>query len=137
MNDDEELNRLARDRYRAVLAELEQEEAMSKSIPRPPHYRDVREEKFTHPETGATINYDKSPGYEPPPPRWLAWGLIVFWVLVIGGIALLYSCKAEARTQVYLEDERDLGNGYKLCIYSEGITITKPSHQLCPISIEV
>jgi len=77
------------------------------------------------------------PGYEPPPPRWLAWGLIVFWALVIGGIMLLYSCQAEAGIRYFLEDERDLGNGYKLCIYGEGVTITRPSHQLCPLSIEV
>lgn len=40
-----------------------------------------------------------------------------------------------AMAQVYLERERDLGNGYKLCIYSEGVTITVRSHDLCPLSI--
>jgi hypothetical protein len=66
--------------------------------------------------------------------RWLAFAIIAFW---IGVAALIYSCNAHAGTQVYLEDERDLGNGYKLCIYSEGVTITRRDYQLCPISIEV
>lgn len=42
-----------------------------------------------------------------------------------------------AGRQVYLESERDLGNGMKLCIYSEGVTITVASHRLCPLSIEI
>lgn len=53
---------------------------------------------------------------------------------------LLWTGQAEARPlamQVYLEGEQELGNGYKLCIYSEGVTITVPSHQLCPLTIEV
>jgi hypothetical protein len=45
-------------------------------------------------------------------------------------------CLASGR-QVFLEDEQDLGNGYKLCIYSEGVTITRRDYQLCPLSIEV
>lgn len=40
-----------------------------------------------------------------------------------------------AATQYYLEDERDLGNGLKLCIYSEGYTLTVQAHKLCPLSI--
>lgn len=76
-------------------------------------------------------------GYDPKGCQKLVWGMIVFWLAVIGGIALLYSCQAEARTQVYLEDEEDLGNGYKLCIYSEGVVITVPSYRLCPISTTV
>ena len=136
MNDDEELNRLARERPRVMLAELEQEEAVSKSIPRPPNYRDMRESP--PPETKLDIALGTTlqpPGYEPPPPRWLAWGLIVFWALVIGGIALLYSCRADAGMTVYLEGEDDLGNGFKLCHYTEGYTITIQSHKLCPLSI--
>lgn len=50
---------------------------------------------------------------------------------------LFYWHVASAKMLVFLEDERDLGNGHKLCIYSEGITITVPSYKLCPISIEV
>jgi hypothetical protein len=69
--------------------------------------------------------------------RCLAWGMIAFWACVLGGIALLYACNAHAATQVYLEDEQDLSNGYKLCIYSEGVTITVASHRLCPLSITV
>lgn len=38
---------------------------------------------------------------------------------------------------VFLIGERDLGNGHKLCIYDEGITITIPSYKVCPVSIEV
>jgi len=103
---------------------------MGKSVPRPPHYRDMRDDSL---EVGGIV---PPPGYEPPP-RWLAWSIIVFWALVIGGIGLLYSCRADARTQVYLESEQDLGNGYKLCVYSEGVTITRRDSQLCPLSIEV
>lgn len=47
-----------------------------------------------------------------------------------------YEASASGR-QVYLEDERDLGNGMKLCIYSEGVTITVASHRLCPLSVEI
>ena len=68
--------------------------------------------------------------------RIVAWSMILFWLAVIAGV--MYSCRADAAGyQVYLEDERDLGNGFKLCVYSEGVTITRPSHQLCPLSIEV
>jgi len=69
--------------------------------------------------------------------RWLALCMLAFWVCVIFGALALYSCNAQARTQVYLEQERDLGNGYKLCIYNEGVTITVPAYRLCPISINV
>ena len=68
-------------------------------------------------------------------PRTMLFALILFWVAVAG---LIYSCVADAAgRQVYLEDEQDLGNGYKLCIYSEGVTITRRDYQLCPLSIEV
>jgi hypothetical protein len=64
--------------------------------------------------------------------------LIATTFLVWAAIALLvYSCMAYATMQVYLEGEDDLGNGYKLCRYSEGITITVASHKLCPLSINV
>ena len=36
-----------------------------------------------------------------------------------------------------LEDEKDLRNGYKLCIYSGGYTITIPNYKICPISLDV
>lgn len=66
--------------------------------------------------------------------RWLALAIIAFW---IGVAALIYSCNAHAGVLVFLEDEQDLGNGYKLCIYSEGVIITRRDYQLCPLSIEV
>lgn len=124
MTDDEELDRLARDRHRATYLELEQEKKMGKFIAKP----------------GEHDEPDVIPGSEPSPNgcRMLAWGMIAFWALVIGGIALLYSCRADAAgRQVYLEGEDDLGNGYKLCHYSEGVTITIQSHKLCPLSINV
>lgn len=68
--------------------------------------------------------------------RQLVLGLIIFWAIIIGGILLLYSCQSEAAGfQVYLEGEDDLGNGFKLCHYTEGYTITIQSHKLCPLSI--
>lgn len=63
--------------------------------------------------------------------------LLAFWTVLITIALLLLPYCAEARSQVYLEDEQDLGNGYKLCIYSEGVTITVPAYRLCPISINV
>lgn len=67
--------------------------------------------------------------------RWFVLGLLAFWFAVA---LMVYSCVADAAgRQVYLEDEQDLGNGYKLCIYSEGVTITRRDYQLCPLSIEV
>lgn len=97
---------------------------MSKYIIAPPEY--------TEP--------DRIEGHEPDP-RWcrlLLLGVTLFYTLVFAGIALLWSCQADAYGRlVFLEDERDLGNGFKLCIYSEGVTITRPSYSLCPISIEV
>jgi hypothetical protein len=96
----------------------------------PPHYRDMGE--------SPPPQAKDSPGYEPPPPRALLIGLILFWVAVIGGIGLLYSCQAKAEGfQVYLEGEDDLGNGFKLCHYTEGVTITVRDSQLCPLSIKV
>lgn len=144
MNDDEELNRLARERSRVVLAELEQEEAMGKSIPRPPHYHDMGESPppETKPDIPGIIvspplqRSEDPPGYVPMQGcRWLAWGIVAFWVAVILGIGLLYSCRADAGMVVYLEGEDDLGNGFKLCHYTEGYTITIQSHKLCPLSI--
>lgn len=65
--------------------------------------------------------------------------LVAMLILGWASIALLvYSCTTFADgVLVFLEGEDDLDNGYKLCHYSEGITITVPSHKLCPISIEV
>jgi len=60
---------------------------------------------------------------------WLAL-LFVFWLL------WLNEASAQGR-MVFLESERDLGNGFKLCVYTEGVTITVASYKLCPISIEV
>jgi hypothetical protein len=92
-------------------------------------------------------NLISPPGYDEPDAtpvernassiRCLALSMLAFWVCVIFGALALYSCNAQARTQVYLEQERDLGNGYKLCIYNEGVTITVPAYRLCPISINV
>jgi hypothetical protein len=51
---------------------------------------------------------------------------------------LFYWTVASAQgIQVYLEDEEDLGNGMKLCIYTEGVTITVRDSQLCPLSIRI
>jgi hypothetical protein len=83
---------------------------------------------------------DRIKGNEPNPRwvRYLVLGFAAFWATIILGIALIWSCSADAQGRlVFLEDERDLDNGLKLCIYSEGVTITIPSYQLCPISIEV
>ena len=125
MNDDEELNRLARDRHRATYLELEREEKMK---------------NWFVMKSGEHDEPDKIPGHEPTPfgCRLLLLGVTLFYTLVFAGIALLWSCQANAYGRlVFLEDERDLGNGFKLCIYSEGVTITRPSYSLCPISIEV
>jgi len=109
---------------------------MGRQAPRPPHYREHREEPQKETKLdivlGTTV---QPPGYEPPPPRALLIGLILFWVAVILGIALLYSCRADAGMLLFLEGEDDLGNGYKLCHYTEGYTITIQSHKLCPLSI--
>ena len=50
---------------------------------------------------------------------------------------LYWTVGSAAGRQVYLEDEQDLGNGFKLCIYSEGVTITVASHRLCPLNVEI
>jgi hypothetical protein len=57
--------------------------------------------------------------------------------LTIIASLLLLATAAHAGRQVYLESERDLGNGMKLCIYSEGAAITIASHRLCPLNIHV
>jgi len=67
--------------------------------------------------------------------RWIVLGMLAFWAAVILGVALLWSCRAEAGMVVYLEGQDDLGNGFKLCHYTEGYTITIQSHKLCPLSI--
>jgi hypothetical protein len=61
--------------------------------------------------------------------------IFCLWILLI--CSLMWAAELMAAEQVYLESERDLGNGKKLCIYSEGVVITIPSHQLCPMSIRV
>jgi len=96
---------------------------MGRQAPRPPHYREEI--------PGSIIPEQESlRGC-----RYLAAGVAVFWALVILGIALLYSCRADAGMLLFLEGEDDLGNGYKLCHYTEGYTITIQSHKLCPLSI--
>jgi hypothetical protein len=127
MNDDEQLAQLARDRHRATYLELEREKnEMGRQAPRPPHYRqDI---------PGIIIVDDEDKPLEGC--RYLAWGIAAFWIAVILGVALLYSCRADAAGfQVYLEGEDDLGNGFKLCHYTEGYTITIQSHKLCPLSV--
>jgi hypothetical protein len=62
--------------------------------------------------------------------------LALVWATIIAAVLLALPYCAQARgLQVYLEAEEDLGNGYKLCHYSEGVTITVESHRLCPLSI--
>jgi hypothetical protein len=65
--------------------------------------------------------------------------IIVNTLLVIALFAFFvfywYVGTAEAAMDHYLQEERDLGNGYKLCIYDQGITITVKSHELCPLRI--
>jgi hypothetical protein len=68
--------------------------------------------------------------------RNLIFNTIALTLLFICAIMWWREASAYGR-QVYLEDERDLGNGMKLCIYSEGVTITVASHRLCPLSIEI
>jgi hypothetical protein len=61
---------------------------------------------------------------------------IAFWAAIV--TLFLFTCEAKAAGfQVYLDGEEDLGNGYKLCHYTEGVTITVESHRLCPLSINV
>lgn len=62
-------------------------------------------------------------------------GLVFYSMLAVA--AAMLPLGADAAGRVYLESERDLGNGYKHCIYSDGVVITIQSHQLCPLSIEV
>ena len=57
--------------------------------------------------------------------------LIVF----LATFLILYCAVTSANTQYYLESERDLGNGLKLCIYTEGMTLTVKSHELCPLTV--
>jgi hypothetical protein len=68
---------------------------------------------------------------------YVAVSCVVIWTLFIGLIFHSCTARADSGVQVYLEDEQDLGNGWKLCIYSEGVTITKPDYELCPISIRL
>jgi len=49
--------------------------------------------------------------------------------------SVFYWYVASAATQYYLQEEKDLQNGLKLCIYTEGMTVTVKSHQLCPLTI--
>jgi hypothetical protein len=58
-------------------------------------------------------------------------------LLALFAVLFVIATASAAGRQVYLEGEDDLGNGYKHCIYSEGVVITIPSHRLCPLSIEV
>lgn len=99
---------------------------MSKSVPRPPDYAEPGDRRQL-----------PAPEFEPGSLRPLVLGLIAFWAAVILGIGLLYSCSAKADMQVYLEGEDDLGNGFKLCHYSEGVTITVAATKLCPLSISI
>lgn len=67
--------------------------------------------------------------------RAMVLGLLAFWLIAFAGI---WYCTADAAGRaVYLESEEDLGNGFKLCVYSEGVVITIPSHGLCPISTDI
>jgi hypothetical protein len=50
---------------------------------------------------------------------------------------IFYWTVGTAATQYYLESERDLGNGLKQCIYTEGYVFTVQSYQLCPLTIRV
>lgn len=63
---------------------------------------------------------------------------VVMSVVLMFIFFLFYWTVASAQgIQVYLEDEEDLGNGMKLCIYTEGVTITVRDSQLCPLSIRI
>lgn len=68
------------------------------------------------------------------PPNRKGVGIALFFITCF---LLFYAFWSEVLADylVFLEDERDLGNGRKLCIYTEGYTITIPSHKLCPLSI--
>ena len=131
MNDDEELTRLARERSRAVLAELEKEENEMKLKGLVEMFGDQPGIVVESEASARRRRTDRAIGW-----RWLGVGIILFWAAVFGGV--LYSCEARAEgTQVYLEGEDDLGNGFKLCHYSEGVTITLRDSQLCPLSIRI
>lgn len=71
------------------------------------------------------------------PSRRIFCALALLWAVIATTLVLLWSCEAHAGRQVYLQQEVDLGNGYKQCIYEDGITMTVQSHRLCPLTIEV
>lgn len=117
---DEELDALAHDRHQQTYLELAAEE---------------RERKARERLVGMMQQAVRDPRPDLRSWRPLVLGMAAFWAAIILGITLLYSCNAEAGMVVYLEGEDDLGNGFKLCHYTEGYTITIQSHKLCPLSI--
>lgn len=64
------------------------------------------------------------------------WFAAFFAIMTLFWLLWLTEASAQGR-MVFLEGERDLGNGMKHCIYSEGVVITIPSYKLCPLSIDI
>jgi hypothetical protein len=119
VTDDDDLDRLALERHRQTYHELRAEEQAMKEL-HDKRMSDQQRAEFQQRMRGCRV---------------VLLGLVLFWAFVVLAI---YSCNANAAGRlVFLEDEQDLGNGFKLCIYTEGVTITVPSYRLCPLSIEV
>jgi hypothetical protein len=95
-------------------------------------YKDTKEYKDAYQKAWLALEYRDPDDWKK---RWGSRISNVLFVLALFIASLFYWYVASA-AQVYLEDEKDLRNGYKLCIYSEGVTITVPSYKLCPISID-
>ena len=68
----------------------------------------------------------------------IVFGAVIGYVLALAFlavVALSLMGTAHAGMTLFLEGEDDLGNGFKLCHYTQGYTITIASHRLCPLSV--
>lgn len=91
---------------------------MSKSVKKPPDYVGRRSDLGEPDSYGCTF------------------AILALCLLAIA--AFLWANEAMSMGRmVFLEGERDLGNGMKHCLYTEGVVITIPSYKLCPLSVEV
>jgi hypothetical protein len=154
---DDELDRLAHLRHLQTYAELLKETKDMNDvqdihpIPTPDELAERRRIREAQNDRYRDLWRDGIPGViadEPREPRritkrstiWDLWASAICVVLIMLVMyASVRSCTAHAEGvyQVYLVDEQELGNGFKACIYDEGVTITVRDSQLCPLSITI
>lgn len=91
---------------------------MRKSTPKPPDYVGRRNDLGQPSDNGCTFV------------------IVALCLLAIAAFMWANEAMSMGRS-VFLEGERDLGNGMKHCLYTEGVVITIPSYKLCPLSVEI